>query len=79
MGGSSHQNHYLDGHQMEPADGVPTYIQENDHQQTGSLMLNHGIYGSRSADNHSKLTSDNDRQVWGSAGLLIWSEYAMKI
>ncbi|XP_071931536.1 uncharacterized protein [Coffea arabica] len=66
MGGSSHQNHYLDGHQMEPADGVPTYMQENDHQQTGSLMLNHGIYGSRSADNHSKLTSDNDRGVVGS-------------
>lgn len=46
---------------MEPADGVPTYIQDNDHQQTGSLMLNRGIYGSQNADNHSKLSSDNDR------------------
>lgn len=66
MGGSSHQNHYLDGHHMEPTEGVPTYIQDNDRQQAERLMLNHGLYGSRSAENHSQLSSNNDRGVVGS-------------
>ncbi|KAL3537178.1 hypothetical protein ACH5RR_000544 [Cinchona calisaya] len=65
MGGSALPNHYLDRHHTGPADSVPRYVQDNDHPQTGSLILNPGTYRSFDADNQLRPSSDNDRGVVG--------------